>query len=102
MKRQPMFVVAAAIALLVVGAGHGRVRAERTSDFVYTMSNTITGNRILAFDRGPGGALIATGSFATGGLGSGGGLGNQGAEKSRQDMWHRHTSRQQHGGRVRG
>ena len=88
MKSQAMFVVAAATALLVVGAGHESVRAARSSGVVYTMSNATTGNRILAFDRGPGGALRPSGSFATGGLGSGGGLGSQGAlTLSENDRW---------------
>lgn len=88
MKSQPMFVVAAATALLVLGAGPESVRAERSSGAVYTMSNATTGNRILAFERGPGGALTPSGSFATGGLGSGGGLGNQGAlTLSENDRW---------------
>ena len=88
MKSQAMFVAVAVTALLVVGAGHENVRAERSSGAVYTMSNATTGNRVLAFDRGPGGALTPSGSFATGGLGSGGGLGNQGAlTLSENDRW---------------
>ncbi|MEO7276229.1 MAG: beta-propeller fold lactonase family protein [Vicinamibacterales bacterium] len=88
MKNRAMFVAVAVTALLVVGAGHDSVRAERSSGAVYTMSNATTGNRILAFERGPGGTLTHTGSFATGGLGSGGGLGSQGAlTLSENDRW---------------
>ncbi|MDP1680227.1 MAG: beta-propeller fold lactonase family protein [Burkholderiales bacterium] len=46
---------------------------------VYTMSNSASGNAILRFHRAANGTLTAAGSFPTGGVGSGGGLGNQGA-----------------------
>jgi 6-phosphogluconolactonase (cycloisomerase 2 family) len=46
---------------------------------VYTMSNSSSGNAILMFHRAANGTLTAAGSFPTGGVGSGGGLGNQGA-----------------------
>jgi 6-phosphogluconolactonase len=52
---------------------------------VYTLSNAASGNAVLAFrvlghGDGPGdGALAPAGSFPTGGLGSGAGLGDQGA-----------------------
>ncbi|MBK9306215.1 MAG: beta-propeller fold lactonase family protein [Nitrospira sp.] len=45
---------------------------------VYTMSNGTDGNAVLAF-RQHGDTLVPVGSFPTGGKGSGGGLGNQGA-----------------------
>lgn len=45
---------------------------------VYTMSNQTDGNAVLAF-RQHGDTLVPAGSFPTGGKGSGGGLGNQGA-----------------------
>lgn len=46
---------------------------------VYTMSNSSSGNAVLMFHRAANGTLTAAGSFPTGGVGSGGGLGNQGA-----------------------
>jgi len=46
---------------------------------VYTMSNQAAGNSVLVFDRAADGTLTAAGSYATGGLGTGAGLGNQGA-----------------------
>lgn len=46
---------------------------------VYTQSNSVQDNQVLAFDRSSGGALSAAGSFATGGAGIGGGLGSQSA-----------------------
>jgi 6-phosphogluconolactonase (cycloisomerase 2 family) len=45
---------------------------------VYTLSNAATGNAVLAFHAHDG-ALTPSGTFATGGLGTGAGLGDQGA-----------------------
>jgi 6-phosphogluconolactonase len=44
---------------------------------IYTASNATTGNQILAFDQFKNGTLKAVGTVATGGIGSGTGLGNQ-------------------------
>jgi 6-phosphogluconolactonase len=44
---------------------------------IYTASNATTGNQILAFDQLRNGTLRAVATVATGGTGSGGGLGNQ-------------------------
>lgn len=52
--------------------------AESREGAVYVASNEATGNRILQFLRDEHGVLTATGSFSTGGLGTGTGLGNQG------------------------
>ncbi|MEW5931740.1 MAG: beta-propeller fold lactonase family protein, partial [Gemmatimonadota bacterium] len=46
---------------------------------VYVTSNSPAGNAVLAFDRHPDGTLTPAGSFATGGTGTGSGLGSQGA-----------------------
>jgi 6-phosphogluconolactonase len=46
---------------------------------VYTMDNAIDANHVLAYRRGADGQLKAGGTFATGGRGTGGGLGSQGA-----------------------
>ncbi len=54
-------------------------RRDDEPGVVYTMSNQVAGNAVLAFHRGANGRLVAGGSFATGGTGTGGGLGNQGA-----------------------
>jgi 6-phosphogluconolactonase len=66
------FALAASPALADHGGGRG-------GDTVYTSTNAATGNAVLAFDRTPGGGLTPAGSFATGGTGTGAGLGNQGA-----------------------
>src|SRR5262245_50793914 len=59
-------------------AGADTTRSGRAGA-VYTLSNQSDGNRVLAFDRSGNGSLAPAGSFPTGGLGSGGGLGNQSA-----------------------
>lgn len=46
---------------------------------LYTMSNDAGGNSVIMFDRAIDGKLSPAGVYLTGGLGTGGGLGNQGA-----------------------
>ena len=46
---------------------------------VYTLSNQISGNSVLVYNRAGNGMLTYSASYATGGTGTGGGLGNQGA-----------------------
>lgn len=46
---------------------------------VYTMTNAAAGNEVLVYPRAADGSLGAPVAYATGGLGTGGGLGNQGA-----------------------
>lgn len=45
---------------------------------VYTMTNDPAGNGVVALGRGPRGDLTVAGTYPTGGLGTGAGLGNQG------------------------
>lgn len=52
---------------------------EDVAGAVYTMSNAVDGNKILVFSRAADGALHPAGEYATGGLGTGTGLGNQSA-----------------------
>ena len=55
---------------------------------VYTASNSVAGNAILLFDRLADGRLVAAGSVATGGNGTGAGLGNQGGlNLTRNERW---------------
>ncbi len=51
---------------------------QSNSGHVYTMNNEADGNDILDYRRAPDGALTFEASYATGGNGSGDGLGNQG------------------------
>lgn len=44
---------------------------------VYAATNAMSGNRVMVFDRAPNGSITSSGSFATGGTGTGTGLGNQ-------------------------
>jgi len=53
-------------------------RERRMVGAVFTMTNAVDGNEVLAYRRGSDGALTPAGVFSTGGLGTGGGLGNQG------------------------
>src|SRR5262245_15930364 len=45
---------------------------------VYTATNSVNGNSVVVFDRTADGGLTYVNAFATGGNGSGNGLGNQG------------------------
>jgi 6-phosphogluconolactonase len=65
-----------ALAALAVVAGPAAAAGKAA---VYTSTNSASGNRVLALDRSGSGALSPDGSFATGGTGTGSGLGSQGA-----------------------
>jgi 6-phosphogluconolactonase (cycloisomerase 2 family) len=55
---------------------------------VFTLSNEPSGNRVLAWQRDSDGDLVPAGAFATGGTGTGAGLGSQGAlTLSRNNRW---------------
>ena len=58
--------------------GHGDDHHDRQVTTVYTETNAVAGNAVLAYQN-VNGVLTNVGSFATGGLGSGNGLGSQGA-----------------------
>jgi 6-phosphogluconolactonase len=57
----------------------GNENNKNNKGFVYTLSNQATGNMVLAYRRAADGTLTYVASYAAGGNGSGGGLGNQGA-----------------------
>src|SRR5689334_5969778 len=46
---------------------------------VYTLTNQVAGNAVAVFNRAADGTLTAAGTVATGGTGTGAGLGSQGA-----------------------
>ena len=55
---------------------------------LYTLSNAANGNEVLAYNRAADGALSFQSAYATGGLGSGAGLGSQGALMlSKNNRW---------------
>lgn len=56
-------------------ARHG---GDNQEGYVYTATNETSGNKIKVYKRGSDGRLVYQSSFATGGNGTGGGLGNQG------------------------
>jgi 6-phosphogluconolactonase (cycloisomerase 2 family) len=62
------------------GLGGGLVRADDEGNgAVYVLSNQQDGNRLLVLNRDNQGGIALAGSVATGGLGTGSGLGSQGA-----------------------
>lgn len=76
----PKLVLARAlIASLALSALPLTGSAQGSPGTVYTLSNAAAGNRVLAFTRSSHGDLQPAGSFATGGSGTGAGLGSQGA-----------------------
>lgn len=72
-------VIASAIPALAFGAGTTQADAGDATHAVYTLSNAAAGNAVLVYSRAAGGSLTARGSVPTGGLGTGSGLGSQGA-----------------------
>lgn len=56
----------------------GRGNNGNNQGHVYTLSNQVTGNKVLDFERASNGTLTLAGSYSAGGTGTGGGLGNQG------------------------
>lgn len=72
----------ASLSLGLVLIASAQLRAQTVTGEVYTLTNQPTGNSVLVFTRGSGGALTLAGSFPTGGSGIGNGndpLGSQGA-----------------------
>ena len=52
---------------------------EPGANRVYSLSNQVSGNKVLEFARAANGVISYNTAYATGGTGTGGGLGNQGA-----------------------
>lgn len=68
------------LVIFVATSIFGRTYADDSShEMVYTLSNSATDNAVLAFKHNENGDWVAAGQFSTGGVGTGGGLGNQGA-----------------------
>jgi 6-phosphogluconolactonase len=63
----------------VANAAADTAGQKGTTGAVYALTNAAVGNSVVAFDRASDGSLRQAGMFATGGLGSGSGLGSQGA-----------------------
>src|SRR5512143_2228425 len=78
------FVVVVILAASFVLSGVGVAAAQESGEdrsigAVYTLTNSAAGNEVLIFNRAVDGTLTAAGSVSTGGLGTGAGLGSQGA-----------------------
>src|SRR5688572_27118475 len=79
-----MFLAKRMMSLLVLGlvaatSGWAHDDDHSAPGALYTMSNAADANAVLVFERGPDGRLAPAGVYPTGGTGTGGGLGNQGA-----------------------
>jgi 6-phosphogluconolactonase len=79
MMQRVTLAVAMASVLAVIGIGGSAVAAPRIAGAVYSLTNATSGNRVQVFLRDSGGNLHTAGTVATGGTGTGAGLGSQGA-----------------------
>ena len=81
--RKILFVLSVVVAtILLTVPMAGIAEAGNPRDYVgavYTMTNDASGNAVIMFHRTADGLLLPGGIFSTGGMGSGDGLGNQGA-----------------------
>lgn len=79
----PAPVLLAAAAAVLGGGGPMAAVAEAEAapapGAVYVLGNQPSGNQVLVFDRAADGTLSSAGAYPTGGTGTGGGLGSQGA-----------------------
>ena len=66
-------------ALQEVKQGDEGVDFRQSNNHVYTLSNQVSGNKVMDYKRANNGTLTFSDAYATGGTGTGGGLGNQGA-----------------------
>ena len=82
--RRPLAAVAGAVLTLVLALVAGALTASPAAaadqpSAVYALTNGAAGNALTVYNRAADGSLTAAGTVATGGLGTGSGLGNQGA-----------------------
>jgi 6-phosphogluconolactonase (cycloisomerase 2 family) len=64
--------------VVLAAAAHPSARVD-TPGAVYVITNATTGNAVVAYGRSADGSLSPLGTFAAGGIGTGAGLGSQGA-----------------------
>lgn len=67
------------LAMLLFAAVATASNSDNSPGAVYTLTNSPAGNAVVAFSRAADGTLAPQGTFATGGNGTGNGLGSQGA-----------------------
>jgi len=75
----PAALMPALVALTGLGQAGASDAQWNTAGVVYTSTNATTGNEVVVYARARDGTLSAAGRVATNGIGTGGGLGNQGA-----------------------
>ena len=79
-------VFALAVALVSIAGRSGTAAAApRAKGVVYVQTNAASGNAVVRFERANDGTLTRVGEVATGGSGTGSGLGSQGALALSQD-----------------
>jgi len=84
--QRALALVTIAIAAVVTTASPAGAAGARPT--IYTLSNSPTHNQVLIFEQGAGGSLGLISAVDTGGLGTGAGLGNQGALAiTRNERW---------------
>lgn len=88
-RRFGYLVLIALFALVLIAGSRGQAMAAGNDPgAVFVMTNDPSGNAVLAFERSVDGTLTPADSYATGGLGSGAGLGSQGSlVLSRNQRW---------------
>jgi 6-phosphogluconolactonase len=69
----------ALVAALAVPAAAAAARGDASHGAVYAITNATTGNGVAYYARAANGALTLVATYATGGIGTGAGLGSQGA-----------------------
>lgn len=74
-----MVLIAVCVGVATFGLGGAVSAAPRVDGAVYALTNATGGNAVAVFERARDGTLTAAGSVATGGTGTGSGLGSQGA-----------------------
>src|SRR4051812_40881218 len=67
------------LAALALVATAGAAHSGGPAGAVYVLGNSTAGNAVLAYDRASDGSLSGPATYPTGGTGTGGGLGSQGA-----------------------
>jgi 6-phosphogluconolactonase len=81
---RPLLALAIVLTTLAWGSASS-VAARGSAGAVYALTNSPAGNAVLVWHRAADGSLTAAGSYMTGGAGTGGGLGSQGAIILSQD-----------------
>jgi 6-phosphogluconolactonase (cycloisomerase 2 family) len=87
-RRSLKLMLSLVVVLSALATGAFGAAAQGAPGVVYTMTNEEAGNAVITWQRGADGSLELGESFPTGGDGSGGGLGSQGAlVLSRNGQW---------------